>query len=99
MQVKDLVFQEPHIILSHQDLYRCNTNLGVITVMHIHTGFGNNTENFETGYEDIYGKFWLAYDNFDIRNFGDLDLEDAIQLIKDKANACIGVDYEILCER
>ena len=59
-----------------------------ITVVDRMTGFG--WRDIETGYTDLKGKFWLASGDFDIRDFPELTIEQAIAKIKANANNCVG---------
>jgi hypothetical protein len=59
-----------------------------ITILDRMTGFGHR--DIETGYRANDGQFWLASGYFDIRNFGDLTINDAITKIKENANNCTG---------
>lgn len=59
-----------------------------ITVLDRLTGFGSR--DIETGYRDVYGKFWLASGNFDIRYYPELSFAEAIDKIKANANTCRG---------
>lgn len=62
-----------------------------ITVLNRMTGFGYR--DTETGLKDYRlnpkNDFWLASESFDIRNFSELDVEDAIQKIKENANTVV----------
>lgn len=62
-----------------------------ITVLDRLTGFGFGIRDIETGYKDDNGKFWLVSGNFDIRDYGSITIQEAIEYIKMNANACIGV--------
>jgi hypothetical protein len=62
-----------------------------ISVLDRLTGFSDGVRDIETGYKDYCDKFWLASGNFDIREFPDLTINEAIAKIKDNANTCIGV--------
>ena len=74
-------------------LYSVNIDgYGKITVLDRLTGWGDGTiRDIETGFKDETGKFWLASGDFDIRNHPELSIDDAISLIKDNANTCVGV--------
>lgn len=91
MKIKDLEFTETtqsdsDILWTHRSEY------GIISVLDRLTGWGQgNIRDIETGYRDKDNKFWLASGRFDIRNFPELSIEDAIQKIKDNANTCVGV--------
>ncbi len=86
MQVKDLTWKES--VTSYDQGY--NTNMlhiaaidnGYISVLDRMTGFG---------YRDKDGLFWLAPGNFDIREYPDYTVEEAIELIKVNANTCKGI--------
>jgi hypothetical protein len=51
------------------------------------TGFGHR--DIETGLR-IDGAFWLASGYFDIRDFGELSIEEAVEKIKEESNNCRG---------
>jgi hypothetical protein len=61
-----------------------------ITVLDRLTGYTGYIRDIETGYKDIEGKFWLVAGNFDIRNYPELTIEEAIAKIKKEANLCRG---------
>ena len=65
-----------------------------ITVLNRQTGWSDGMRDVETGYKNKNSKnklnFWLASGNFDIREYPDLTVEEAIKKIKDNANTCIG---------
>ena len=44
-----------------------------------------------SGFKDLVGKFWLASGNFDIRRNSEMEIPEAIELIKKSANLCIGL--------
>ena len=66
-----------------------HTNLGSFTILDRLTGFG--WRDVETGFRDMEGKFWLAAGSFDVRDFGAETVQEAIDLVKDNANVCIGI--------
>jgi hypothetical protein len=68
-----------------------HSNLGSITVLDRMTGYGFGLRDIETGMYDEHGKFWLASGNYDIREFPELTIEEAIIKIKKDANTCNGV--------
>lgn len=70
-----------------QQAFHCN--LGSITVLDRMTGFSFGRDT-ETGFHDVDGKFWLASGMFDIRDYLPLSFSDAVSLIKQNANNCIG---------
>jgi hypothetical protein len=61
-----------------------------ITVLDRMTGYGDGSRDIESGYRDPEGKFWLASGGVDIREQGDITIEEAIRIIKEWANTCIG---------
>ena len=71
-------------------LYFVYTDLGRITVLDRMTGWGNGTRDTETGYTDTEGAFWLASCMFDIRDYPELEVSEAIAKIKENANTCVG---------
>lgn len=64
-----------------------------ITVLNRMTGFGCGQRDIETGLKDYRldpaNDFWLASGMFDIRQFGDLTIEQAIEKIKENANTVV----------
>lgn len=44
----------------------------------------------ETGFTDSEDNFWLASGEFDIREFPELTIKEAIKFIKKSANTCKG---------
>lgn len=59
-----------------------------ISVLDRLTGYSGYVRDIETGFKDIYGNFWLASCEFDIREYPELTLDEAIALIKKNANTC-----------
>jgi hypothetical protein len=91
MQIKDLNFQrieQRQTLLDGEAdiLFAAKTDLGGITVLDRMTGYGHR--DTETGFKDADGEFWLASGQFDIRAYPELPVEDAITLIKERANEC-----------
>lgn len=89
MKIKDLEF----IVTKHCDSdikYTAKTELGRFTVVDRLTGF-DYLRDVETGFKDNNNLFWLASGNFDIREFPELTLEDAIYEIKQHSNNCKGI--------
>lgn len=76
--------EDPNI----QFAFHCN--LGSITVLDRMTGFGFGVRDTETGYRDPDGKFWLASGMFNIRDHMPMQFADAVKLIKQNANNCVG---------
>ena len=94
MQIKELHFQriEQHqtrLAIEEDILLAAKTDIGRISVLDRMTGYGYR--DIETGFTDADGKFWLASGQFDIREYPELPIEDAIALIKQRANECRGV--------
>lgn len=72
-------------------LYTCKMgDVERITVFDREIGFSFESRDIETGYRDPQGRFWLASGNFDIRDYPDLTVDEAIAKIKAKANGCVG---------
>ena len=97
MLVKDLIFKETK--MSDEDtIYSAFVDNQRFTVLDRMTGFG--WIDIETGYCDNYlalietPNMWIAT-GFDIRNYPDVTLEEAVQLIKKNANVCRGPDDPI----
>ena len=89
MRVKDLDFKK-EIRMDGEDIYYfVYTDFGRISVLDRLTGFG--WRDIETGFKDLNGKFWLASGNFDIRRYPEMEIPEAIELIKKSANNCIDV--------
>jgi len=61
-----------------------------ITVLDRLTGYSGYIRDIETGYRDINNKFWLASGNFDIRDYPELTIVEAIEKIKKNSNTCTG---------
>ena len=90
MKVKDLVFEQRGS--EDDNLFWVIDSFGRITILDRLTGWGDgDVRDVETGYKDPQGKFWLASGSFDIREFPDKTIEEAIQFIKDNANTCNGI--------
>lgn len=91
--IKDLEFEtKPNSKDKEDTIHVAHTKSGRITVLDRITGYGNGIRDIETGFKDLDGKFWLVTGMFDIRKYGkDLSVSEAIAMIKDRANACVGV--------
>ena len=85
MQVKDLTWRESVSSYDRGTLYTTDIDSGRITVLDRTTGFGYR--NIETGYKDKDRWFWLASGNFDIREYPQYSIEEAIELIKVNATS------------
>lgn len=89
--VKDLIFKPAELNDSDNYLEYCYLNdFERITVLDRLTGFSGGIRDRETGYKDKDGKFWLASGGFDIRDYPDLTIEEAIEKIKVNSNTCVG---------
>lgn len=69
---------------------------GQITVLDISTSYNGGVRDFETGYRDENDNFWLASGKFDIREFQDITILQAIKKIKENANTCIPVNETVI---
>lgn len=94
MKIKDVEFIKS--TQGHSDILWTNRNdFGIISILDRLTGWGEgNIRDIETGYRSKDNKFWLASGNFDIRNYPDMSIEEAIHEIKNNANTCIGIYNE-----
>lgn len=91
MKVSELEFKKTKQAES-DTLFTAYTEYGRITVLDRMTGWGDGRRDTETGFRDkIHELFWLASGMFDIRDYPELELEDAIDLIKKHANTCVGI--------
>ena len=85
-KIKDIRFK---IIASSDLLYRASIkSFGIISVLNKKTIYDNGLRDVETGYADSEGGFWLASGMFDIREYPELSIPEAIELIKKNANTC-----------
>lgn len=87
MKIKDLQFENVSMPENDKQVAHYG-DFGTITVINRMTGFG--FRDTETGFRDTDGRFWLAAGGLDIRDFGGLDIGDAINKIKNEANICMG---------
>jgi hypothetical protein len=86
MKVSDLEFIRTEHCESDV-LYAVNLEDGsMITVLDRETGYCYGIRDIETGYRDSNKKFCLASCGFDIREYFDLSVNDAIELIKKESN-------------
>lgn len=85
-KVKDLEFKAERI-WEADILYAANLETGErITVLDRMTGFGNGQRDIETGYRDTNRNFCLASGMFDIREYPELEINEAIEMIKRNSN-------------
>lgn len=89
MQVKDLVWGSTDY--ADNTLYVARTDIGRFTVLDRETGYSFGSRDIETGYKDTEGKFWLVSGMFDIRDYPEMSVEEAIRTIKCCSNTCQGV--------
>jgi len=94
MTISELYFYKEKLCGGTDTLYFAYYAGYRITVLDRLTGFGDgNIRDIETGLKDYRIKsddnFWLASGNFNIRNFNNLTVEDAIKKIKENANTVI----------
>ena len=86
-KIKDLTFKDIPMGDPDSSKKAHHAPWGSITVLDRMTGFG--WRDVETGFRDPGGLFWLASGDFDITDFPDLSISEAIELIKENANTCI----------
>jgi hypothetical protein len=90
-RIKDLEWQHETLCEGEDHLFSANIDgVGRLTVLDRLTGYGWSVRDTETGFCDTGGKFWLASGMFDIRNYPDLTIEEAVTKVKQWANTCIG---------
>ncbi len=85
-KIKDLTFKEVPMGDLDASQYAHHAPWGSITVLDRMIDF--DWRDVETGFRDPDGLFWLASGDFDITEFPDLSISEAIELIKDSANTC-----------
>jgi len=61
-----------------------------ITVLDRETGWGGGIRDTETGLLEKNGRWWLASGMFDIRDYPDHTIEEAVGMIKKMSNTCRG---------
>lgn len=88
-KIKDLVFNDVPMYEPGDSQQAHHASWGSITVVDRMTGFG--WRDVETGFCDPDGLFWLATGDFDITDFPDLSISEAIELIQRNANTCIAM--------
>ena len=92
MLVKELEWEKEVRMRGEDIIFVAHTNEGRFTVLDRLTGWGGgNCRDTETGFKDTTGKFWLASGMFDIRDFPELAIQEAVDLVKKEANTCIGI--------
>ena len=95
-KIKDLTFKEVPMGDPEAVQIAHHAEWGSITVLDRMTGFG--WRDVETGFRDPDGLFWLASGNFNITDFPDLSISEAILTIKQNANTCIPLAQLEQCE-
>lgn len=91
MNISELVWRKETRNDGQDEIHFATTEFGVISVLDRMTGYGGGIRDVETGFRDLNNKFWLASGNFDIRHYGNESIENAIVIIKENSNTCIGV--------
>ncbi len=88
-KIKDLVFNDVPMWDPDNSQQVHHAPWGSITVTDRVLDFG--WRDIETGFRDPDGVFWLASGDFDITDFPDLSISEAIESIKENANTCIAL--------
>lgn len=83
MKIKDLKFDKT-ALFDPSVLHSSQTSLGIITVLDRLKVV--DYQCIETRFLDNEGDWWVTSGNFDIRTYPDLTIEEAIELIKRRAN-------------
>jgi hypothetical protein len=92
MLVKEFEWKKESRMDGEDVIFTAHTDAGRFTVLDRLTGWGDGCcRDIETGFKDKDGKFWLASGMFDIRSFPELQLSEAVDMVKKEANTCIGV--------
>ena len=91
--IKDLEWQ--HETWGEEDggnhlSFTCIDGVGRLSVLDRLTGYGYGIRDTETGFLNTGDKFWLVSGMFDIRNYPDLTIEEAVAKVKLHANTCRG---------
>ncbi len=91
--IKDLEWQ--HETWGEEDggnhlYFACIDGVGRLSVLDRLTGYGYGVRDTETGFRSTDGKFWLVSGMFDIRDYPDLTIEEAVAKVKQWANICTG---------
>jgi hypothetical protein len=87
---EELEFHEVSCQIDDNKQYALHTNIGSLTVLDRMTGFG--FRDIETGYRDPDGNFWLASGLRDVRNSDVVNMQEAIDWVKERANTCVDLD-------
>ncbi len=88
MKVKDIEWKELHY--SENILYSYDFEGGRLTILDRETGWEFRSRDIETGYKDSQGKFWLASGGYDVRDYPEFTIQEAIAFVKHFANTCVG---------
>ena len=88
MKVKDIEWKELHY--SENILYSYDFEGGRLTILDRETGWEFSSRDIETGYKDSQGKFWLASGGYDVRDYPESTIEEAIAFVKRFATTCVG---------
>ena len=92
MKVKDIEWKKEKTC-NNNILYSYNFNNCRITVLNRQTEYSDFRRDIETGYMNENKDFWLASSVFDIRDYPDLNIDEAIDKIKKYANTLDRTDY------
>jgi hypothetical protein len=89
--IKDLEWKHKTICGGEDHLFSANVDgVGRLSVLDRLTGYGWCARDTETSFRDTGDKFWLVSGMFDIRNYPDLTIEEAVAKVKQWANNCTG---------
>lgn len=89
--IKDLEWKHETMCEGEDHLFSAHIEgVGRLTVLDRVTGYGYGVRDTETGFRDTDKKFWLVSGMFDIRNYPDLTIEEAVAKVKQRANTCKG---------
>lgn len=90
MKVSELDFVEEKCMESDV-VYRARFDGQQFSVLDRMTGWGCGMRDTETGYRDKDNLFWLVSGMFDIRDYPELSIEEAVEKVKEYANTCRGI--------
>lgn len=91
MLIKELEWKEEKRCGGEDTIFFAHTEQGRFSVLNRLTGYGDGFyRDTETGFKDTLGKFWLASGMMDIRQYPELTIDEAIELVKKEANTCRG---------
>jgi hypothetical protein len=67
---------------SGDTVWFANTEEYIFSVLNRETGYGNKLRDVETGLTDTEDNLWLVSGDFDIRNYPELTIKEAVDKIK-----------------